>query len=172
MLQHLVKLKEKVEEKMPSNSTGNTLKLYLRSMHYNALGKSMTGCPPTEWRNPFVVDGYNAIANQLAFESMGRVEYIDTNFIIGPMWDSPDDWCHFRNEAGKQDALFLLAKVLLPHVYSGIGDKQAPLRIEDHGVFLPSRSRSTEKYFIFLLWIFLSRVALTFLKQMNAKAYF
>eukprot|EP00563_Minutocellus_polymorphus_P018624 CAMPEP_0197722258 /NCGR_PEP_ID=MMETSP1434-20131217/5010_1 /TAXON_ID=265543 /ORGANISM="Minutocellus polymorphus, Strain CCMP3303" /LENGTH=278 /DNA_ID=CAMNT_0043307379 /DNA_START=1118 /DNA_END=1954 /DNA_ORIENTATION=+ len=98
MLLSLVILKDKLEENNTGNSTQKALKLYLRSMHYNALGNTCTACPPTEWRNPFVIDGYNAIAKQLALESMDRVEFIDTDFIIGPMWDSPGDWCHFKND--------------------------------------------------------------------------
>ena len=162
MLQHLIKLKHNVEQNnsgQPS-SPGKTLKLYLRSMHYNALGNSMTGCPPREWRNPFVIDGYNGIAKQLTLEFMGSVEYIDTDFIIGPMWDSPDDWCHYRNEAGKQDALYLLARVLLPSAFYAIGEKQPSLCTGDFtGI----------SHFLFGLWVFVAFLARTFEKQKRSE---
>ena len=155
MLQHLIKLKHNIEQNNSGHSE-KTLNLYLRSMHYNALGMRWTACPPTEWRNPFVVDGYNLIAKQLSSESKGIVEFIDTNFIIGPMWDSPDDWCHFRNEAGQQDALFLLARVLQPKAVSRIGEKQAVLWTEDSTSII---------YILFGLWFFVAFVARTFIKQ-------
>ena len=82
-----------------------------------------------------MVDGYNLIAKQLASESMGNVKFIDTDFIIGPLWDSPEDWCHFQNGAGKQDALFLLAKTILPNYFSGVESKQARLHIKGRSFF-------------------------------------
>lgn len=162
MIQTLVMLKNKLEITNAQHPAVNTsLKLYLRSMHYNALGNRMTACPPDEWRNPFVVDGYNLIAKQLASESMGKVKFIDTNFIIGPMWDSPEDWCHFKNEAGRQDALFLLAKTFLPDYFSGIESKQARLRIEGRSLF--SHSNSTSCFFL-ALWIFVTLLVRTVAK--------
>jgi hypothetical protein len=132
-------------------------------MHYNALGNRMTGCPLKEWRNPFVIDHYNAIAKHLTLEFMGRVEYIDTDFIIGPMWDSPDDWCHFQNEAGKQDALYLLARVLLPNAFSGIGEKQPSMCTGDStGI----------SHLFFGLWIFVAFLARLFVKQRMARICF
>lgn len=41
-----------------------------------------------------------------------NVEYIDTNFIISPLWDSPKDWCHYENEAGSSEALYILQNVI------------------------------------------------------------
>jgi hypothetical protein len=84
--------------------------IFLRSIHYNAIGDMIGRCPPTDWRSPPVIDGYNKIIARISGD-FDFVEYIDTNSIIGPMWDSPSDWCHFRNAAGKKEALYIAAKV-------------------------------------------------------------
>ena len=85
----------------------------LRSIHYNSLGDVKTLCPPLDWRSPPIVDGYNAILRNLT-SGMG-VPYIDTNFIIGPMWDSAGDFCHYRDdEVSKAEALYVLGRLLSP----------------------------------------------------------
>jgi hypothetical protein len=83
---------------------------YLRSMNYNPLGGRIASCPPTDWRSPVVVDGYNAILRRLA--KSFHITYIDSNFIVGPMWDSAPDWSHYRNEVGHRMAAYIVARVL------------------------------------------------------------
>jgi hypothetical protein len=84
--------------------------IFLRSIHYNAIGDKIGGCPPADWRSPPVIDGYNRILKRVS-KNFG-VEFIDTNAIIGPVWDSAPDWCHYRNEAGEKDALYIAGRVL------------------------------------------------------------
>jgi hypothetical protein len=84
--------------------------IFLRSIHYNPIGDKIGKCPPSDWRSPPVIDGYNKIITRISGD-FDFVEYIDTNSIIGPMWDSPSDWCHFKNAAGRKEALYIAAKV-------------------------------------------------------------
>ena len=72
----------------------------IRSMHYNPLGDLIS---PSDWRNPRVVDGYNVILKRVS-RKLG-VRFLDSQFIIGPMWDTARDWCHYDKEAGMKDAL-------------------------------------------------------------------
>jgi hypothetical protein len=83
---------------------------YLRSMNYNPLGGLIASCPPTDWRSPVVVDGYNTILRRLA--KSFNITYIDSTFIVGPMWDSAPDWCHYKNEVGHRMAAYIVARVL------------------------------------------------------------
>jgi hypothetical protein len=86
-------------------------KVYFRSIHYNPLGDLISMCPnPKDWRSPSVIDGYNYIISYLAKKY--NAPYIDTNFIIGPMWDSAPDYCHVDNFAGELEALYLMHYVL------------------------------------------------------------
>jgi hypothetical protein len=86
------------------------LSFYIRSMNYNPLGGIIASCPPQDWRSPVVVDGYNAILKRLSDQF--NVTFIDSNFIVGPMWDSAPDWCHYKNEVGNQMATYILGRVL------------------------------------------------------------
>jgi hypothetical protein len=87
------------------------IKIFLRSIHYNPLGDMITSCPPTDWRSPPVIDGYNRILKRVS-KKFG-VPFIDTTAsIIGPVWDSAPDWCHYRNAAGEKEALYITGRVL------------------------------------------------------------
>jgi hypothetical protein len=72
--------------------TGANPKVFVRSINYNGLATSMTACPPTDHRIPPVIDAMNDVLAELAV-AVG-VPYIDTNHIMGPMWDSALDYCH------------------------------------------------------------------------------
>jgi len=80
--------------------------LYFRSIHYNPIGDWIGACPPKDWRSPPVVDGYNYVLEKLCNDF--GLPFIDTNFIISPMWDTPSDWNHFGNEAGKVEAIYIM----------------------------------------------------------------
>jgi hypothetical protein len=79
---------------------------HLRSIHYNPLGDTKSNCPPDDWRSPSTIDGYNDIIKNLSANT--DVPYIDTNFILRPMWDSAPDWCHYKNKVGSVEALYIL----------------------------------------------------------------
>jgi hypothetical protein len=63
------------------------------------------------------MDHYNAALRRVVSvaasdESLSSPEYLDSSFITKPMWDSPPDWGHFKNEAGRVQSVFIAAKVL------------------------------------------------------------
>lgn len=87
-------------------------KIWARSIHYNPINQRIGRCPPSDWRSPAVIDGYNSIIAN-ACRSFGElVKFIDTNHIIKPMWDSAPDWCHFNDSVSDIEALYIAAVVL------------------------------------------------------------
>lgn len=77
---------------------------------YNPLGDLKTTCPPSgDFRNPPVIDMYNNITRSLC--SQFNISFIDTNDIIGIMWDRAPDWCHYTDVSGKIEAEYILAKI-------------------------------------------------------------
>ena len=83
--------------------------VYFRNMHYNSLGDIILQCPPTDWRNPNVIDMYTRIIKQLCQEY--DVPFIDTGDITHVMWDRQVDWGHFKDVSGELEALYLLHRV-------------------------------------------------------------
>jgi hypothetical protein len=94
--------------------TNNIYNFYLRSIHYNSFGDIKLTCPPTDWRSPPVIDRYNDIIQNLS--STMNVPYIDTNFIIQPMWDSAEDFCHYRlDKIAAAEALYMTGRLIFDY---------------------------------------------------------
>ena len=96
-------------------SKENTLKelgaeVYIRSVHYVSLYKWLGDCPPKDWRSPPVIDGYNAILKYLCKER--GISFIDTTFLIGPVWDWTFDWYHFDGYKAEQEIVYILSVML------------------------------------------------------------
>jgi hypothetical protein len=85
----------------------NMTNVFVQYVHYHLLSDNLTACPPTDWRSPRVIDMYNEILSQVCGEH--GVPFIDTNFLIGPIWDSPVDWSHFDSMGIKEVALYILS---------------------------------------------------------------
>jgi len=86
--------------------------LSLQSIHYNALGDIKTTCPPQDWRSPPLIDVYNRILLDLATSK--NLSYIDTNFIVGPLWDIFKDFGHYRlNAVARSEALYVLGRLFV-----------------------------------------------------------
>ena len=102
-----------LEEGILSWKSSN-INFVIRKSHYNALGDIRNTCPPTDWRSPPVIDGYNEISRSLAQKH--NITYLDTGSLMDPMWDSPGDFCHYRGLEGRTEALFLLKNVLQMNV--------------------------------------------------------
>jgi hypothetical protein len=81
------------------------VEMSVRSMHYSALGEKVSACPPQDWRNPKVVDEYNAILKRLTAQF--NVPYIDTNSIVSPMWDHSGDWNHLDLGVQRPEAVYM-----------------------------------------------------------------
>eukprot|EP00980_Cylindrotheca_fusiformis_P002307 scaffold535_cov65-Cylindrotheca_fusiformis.AAC.9 len=77
---------------------------------YNPLGDIKTTCPPqSDWRSPPVVDMFDQITRELCDKL--DIPFIDTNHIIGIMWDRAKDWCHYNDTSGMKEAEYYLKRV-------------------------------------------------------------
>lgn len=84
-------------------------KIYIRAMHSLPIRSDTATCPPIDWRTPPVIDGYNSILSSLTKEY--DIEYLDTRFLMEPMWDSCEDWNHYLGKAGRNEALYIIGKI-------------------------------------------------------------
>jgi len=86
------------------------IKFLFRKTHYNALGDIKNTCPPTDWRSPAVIDGYNEITRFLVKKH--NITFIESGSVMDVMWDSAEDFCHYGGKEGRTEALFFLQKIL------------------------------------------------------------
>lgn len=95
----------------------NTVPVLFRSINYNPIGAMIGACPPTDWRSPAVIDGYNAaiqhVVMTMAQSTDKHVQFIDTDFLVGPMWDAASDWCHLDERIGLLQGLHVMQQALL-----------------------------------------------------------
>lgn len=91
-------------------------KVYMVSTNYNALGGIITACPPADHRSPPVIDMLNSVVGTLANEL--QVGYIDLNHIMGPMWDSAQDYCHPKGKVFTAEVEWILHQILSDTVKS------------------------------------------------------
>ena len=75
------------------------------------MGDVYSSCPPQDWRYPPVIDGYNSIIQSLSDQY--NFPFLDTNAIVGPMWDSGNDWCHLNRQVGLPEAFYLLGQMMI-----------------------------------------------------------
>lgn len=83
----------------------------IRQTHYNPIGDMMQ-CQPgdRDWRNPAVIDRYNAISRAVCH--LHDLPFLDTGAIMSPVWDSAEDWCHYKDQDSKEaEALYLLDRL-------------------------------------------------------------
>lgn len=99
----------------------NMTQVFVRSVNYNPLMARQTTCPPTDYRNPIVIDMYNNVLAQLSIEL--NVEYIDLNPIMGPMWDSAQDWNHPVGKVAIAEIEWILSYI----VQSSLRHKHGPV---------------------------------------------
>jgi len=100
----------------------------LRSINYNPLGNQISACPPKDWRNPLVIDGYNSVIRRVVrdinhennnnnnnnnnTQTKNAVQFVDTNSIIGPVWDAAGDWCHPDHWVRIPHSVYVLVRAL------------------------------------------------------------
>lgn len=84
--------------------------IYARSIHYNSLSYKTSTCPPQDWRNPLVIDGYNSVIKAVTREL--NISFLDTNFLVGPVWDAAPDFCHLNDKTSDAEMLYIAASVL------------------------------------------------------------
>lgn len=95
--------------RLVSLNNQDKVKAYLRSMNYNGMGTFMTSCPPFDHRSPPAVAMYNGILREVSQQQ--NVPYIDTNHIMGPMWDSALDFCHPKGKVFNAEVEWILHRL-------------------------------------------------------------
>lgn len=76
---------------------------------YNPLGDIISSCPPTDWRSPRVIDMYNTITERVC--NQYGMPWINTNDIMGIVWDRAADWCHYDDVSSDMEARYILGKI-------------------------------------------------------------
>jgi hypothetical protein len=79
---------------------------------YNPIGDIIGSCPPKDWRSPRVIDMYNTIEKRVCDEY--GMPWIDTNDIMGIMWDRAADWCHYDDVSSDMEAKYILGRTFTP----------------------------------------------------------
>eukprot|EP00040_Diaphanoeca_grandis_P033544 m.205834 g.205834 ORF g.205834 m.205834 type:complete len:426 (+) comp32928_c0_seq1:412-1689(+) len=71
-------------------------KVVFVSTDYNPMGKIRLTCPPTDWRNPDIIEAYNHVTETVC--RVAGFPFVNNNrAIVGPVWDGAPDWNHMRN---------------------------------------------------------------------------
>ena len=84
-------------------------RVYFHSCNYNSLGAIVTSCPPMDFRSPPAVDMVNRALRDAAKKH--HIPYIDLSDIVGPLWDSAVDYCHYYGKVFNAEAEFLLYSI-------------------------------------------------------------
>jgi hypothetical protein len=87
-------------------------KLFLRSVHLNPLKLDTSICYPRmrDWRTPINTKLCNKALQEISDENE-NVTFIDTDFIIGPMWDVSPDWNHLMGIESMEETKYILREV-------------------------------------------------------------
>ena len=76
---------------------------------YNPLADRILSCPPQDWRTPHVIDMYNNITKRLCEKH--NMQFLDTNDIMGIMWDRATDFCHFQDVSSFMESKYILSRI-------------------------------------------------------------
>jgi len=104
----------------PANSGPALRRILLRSLHPNAMGYQHSMCPPMDFRTlPNAHEATSVVreiahghANDHNSNDAPRVGFVDTRFLLDPVWDSNKDWSHYTWVAGEAETGFVLWKIL------------------------------------------------------------
>ncbi|EKX40681.1 hypothetical protein GUITHDRAFT_142555 [Guillardia theta CCMP2712] len=78
----------------------------------HTIDKSMVRCPPTDWRFPHFIEGYNSVARKEVASTAGRVAYLDLYKIAFNLFDVSYDGAHYQGPVGAALATALLNHLL------------------------------------------------------------
>jgi hypothetical protein len=98
-----------VTKQVAPTAYNGTIKMFFRSMNYNGLRAQLTTCPAFDYRTPPVVDMLNSVMERLCREY--DVPYIDLTHIMGPMWDSAQDYSHPTGKVFTAEVEWLLHSI-------------------------------------------------------------
>ena len=71
----------------------------------------MSSCPPGDWRSPPVIDMYNQVTKRVC--NKFKIPLIETNDIIGIMWDRAADFCHYKDVSSDMEVLYILDRIFV-----------------------------------------------------------
>jgi hypothetical protein len=91
-------------------ASGALASAWFVSLNYNPPGAMIVTCPPTDWRSRPFVDAYNRVASTVV-DAEPNVGHIDNMFLVDPMWDSADDWCHYHGKVAEAMAYYTLHRL-------------------------------------------------------------
>lgn len=92
------------------NFDHNQTQVFVRSVNYTPLMAHQTQCPPTDFRYPPLIDMYNDVLRRLCKEL--SVDYVDLSHIMGPVWDSAEDWYHPSLKVYTAEIKWILHRIL------------------------------------------------------------
>jgi hypothetical protein len=102
--QELTEMIHNVKKEVPG------MKLFFRSAHTNALMGSTVQCPPTDWRTPTAMSGYNEVVQQVCLDT--KTPFLDATFLTAPVWDASPDYTHLDTRTSNIEILYLTASAL------------------------------------------------------------
>jgi hypothetical protein len=142
----------------------SNMTIILRSIHYHSLGYTILSCPPEDWRLPYLIDVYNEKLAEFAEKHPAfqkeHNRFIDTNPVVGAVWDTWEDWNHVWFKVGNPEARYILnqmtgdtsstntstlvAEDLPSGSESGLSNGMpVPAGASDYGVLVPLSKRIT-----------------------------
>ena len=85
-------------------------RVILRSVHTNGLKATVLRCD--DFRHPINAALATKSLQRIAQGFSPLVSFVDTSFILDPVWDEPDDFSHYKGLAGVHEAAFILSEIL------------------------------------------------------------
>jgi len=91
-------------------SENDDMIIALCTVNYNPLSHKIMMCPPEDGRSPFMIRAYNKVIAQVAHRS--NIPFFDMqSSVIGPIWDTASDWCHYEGKGFRAELLFRLCDI-------------------------------------------------------------
>jgi len=80
-----------------------------RALHWIPIASRVGSCPPGDWRI-HAMEGYNEILKKVGKEL--NVPYLDSEFIVAPMWDESADFNHVNDERAWREVNFIMRNLI------------------------------------------------------------
>ena len=121
----MVKTVQDIQDFAQSSPSSRIRQIYLRSAHANGFKRDMKLCPIVDARTPWnaklatdimmeIVDELRSNGNASSPEKRGPppVSFLDSRFLLDPVWDSGEDWSHYKGKFLDLESKLLLSKIL------------------------------------------------------------
>ena len=85
--------------------------LWYRTAHYIPLNCMNSGtCPPLDYRNPILLDGYSNVVIDIGKKF--NISVIDTRYFLRPVWDTASDWNHLHKKVRTEETSYILGIII------------------------------------------------------------